>query len=67
MFSVWLHNSYPGLRLQGCSLAWRCFSLPPKWHDASKNDPKELYRPLGPEILDYIHQMIWDRATEYEL
>jgi hypothetical protein len=54
---VWFHNNYPELRLQGLGQAWRCFSLPPKYHTSGEHDSKSLYRPTAGEILEYAESL----------
>ena len=40
---VWCKNDYPGLRLQGSSATYRCFSLSPEWQVF-----RETLSPLSP-------------------
>ena len=35
---MWVHNDYPGLRLQGVGTAWRCLSLAPDFHKQTDNN-----------------------------
>jgi cation diffusion facilitator CzcD-associated flavoprotein CzcO len=55
---VWSKNDYPGLKLQGGSVAYRCWSLAPKWTIAQPGEKIDTrYRATGKEVLNYIHEM----------
>jgi lysine/ornithine N-monooxygenase len=54
---IWFQFNYPALGLQGLGSAWRCFSLPPKYHTSGEHDRKSLYRPTAGEILEYAESL----------
>ena len=54
---VWAKNDYPGLRLQGSSASYRCFSLAPKWTYEGIGKSDASYRATSMEVLNYIHEM----------